>query len=189
MEGNIYSEQRCSVCGSKFRNNGKTGVVCPNHPNQFATKMEVIFRKIHKRFRVYEEAAQFLSGLRYKVVENTFDARDYQKDLPLSFTNQSKKWLETKKAKVLTGDLSESHYRNLKNYMSRACAFFGHKPVKDIGYADLEDFLLAQKDISDEATDNQKDISGKTRDNMRSCLNTFFTWLKKRKEGSVNFLV
>jgi integrase len=128
--------------------------------------MSVRFKGVHKRFRSYEEASRFLNGLRFKTDEQTFDDRDYKKEQPLSFTNMSAKWLETKKGKV-----SDGQYGNLWRYIQRASLYFQHKNVKDIDYGELEDCLLAQVCISD-----------KTRANMKSCLHSFFSWLKRRKE-------
>jgi hypothetical protein len=53
--------------------------------------------------------------------------------------------------------------------MNKAIDAWGLMNVKSIGYAEIEDFLYAQK------------VSDKTRANIKSCLHDFFTWLKRRK--------
>ncbi|MBU2551835.1 MAG: tyrosine-type recombinase/integrase, partial [Proteobacteria bacterium] len=60
-------------------------------------------------------------------------------------------------------------WRNLKNYLGRAKEAWGDRIVKDIQYGDIEDFLLAQ------------DLSPKTRNNIKSALNSFWNWLRKRR--------
>jgi integrase len=54
--------------------------------------------------------------------------------------------------------------------MVRSQEWFGESNIKDIGYAELGVFLLAQKDLS-----------GKTRHNPKSVLHDFFTWLVRRR--------
>jgi integrase len=57
-----------------------------------------------------------------------------------------------------------------KRYMDRAITSWGLTNIKEIGYAEIEDLLFEQTDISD-----------KTRANMKSCLHDFWTWLTKRR--------
>ena len=54
--------------------------------------------------------------------------------------------------------------------MKKAIKVWSQVNIKEIGYGEIEDFLLAQKGVSD-----------KTKANLRSCLNDFWTWLRKRK--------
>jgi len=165
MLGGIYSDQRCRICGSRFRDNGKTGLFCPNHPKERADSRFIVnFQDVWKRFKSYDEASRFLNGLRYKTDEGTFDSRDYKKDEPLGFANLTEKWLTVKKQEV-----KSKSYNNLKNYISRAQGAWANKNIKLIGYAEIEDFLLAQ------------DVSSKTRANIRSCLHDFWIWLRKRR--------
>ena len=124
-------------------------------------------REICKRFKTYPEASQFLSEIRYKTAEGSYDHRDNQKDQPLSFKRQTEKWLAIKKEQI-----SASHYRNLKNYTTKAINVWGNKSVKDITYGDIEDFLFSKK-----TTPNNK-----TRSNIKSCLNSFFQWIEDRED-------
>ena len=124
-------------------------------------------REISKRFSSYAEAAQFLSGLRFKTAEGSLDPRDYRADNPLAFKTQADKWLDIKE-----GSVSRSHYLSLKRYIIQAVEVIGkEKNVKHISYGDVEDFLLAVK----------KQWSDKTRANARSALHDFFQWLKQRE--------
>ncbi len=127
MLGGIYTEQKCPVCFGLFKDDGKRGLFCPKHPDQYATN------------RFYEEASRLLNGFRYKTDEGTFDSRDYKKDNPLGFANLAGKWLQIKKREV-----KPKSYNNLKNYVSRACNAWGNRNIKSVGYAELEDFLLDQ---------------------------------------------
>lgn len=67
-------------------------------------------------------------------------------------------------------DASASHYRKLKNYMGRAKKAWGNSNVKEIQYGEIEDFLLGQADLA-----------AKTRNNIKSALSSFWTWLRKRR--------
>ena len=37
MLGGIYSDQRCHLCGGKFKDDGRKALRCPKHPDQIAT--------------------------------------------------------------------------------------------------------------------------------------------------------
>jgi hypothetical protein len=63
------------------------------HPKCKAGSFKAKFGKLCKRFQSYAEAQRTLNGWRFKTDEMTFDARDYQRDNPLGFSNMSAKWL------------------------------------------------------------------------------------------------
>jgi integrase len=136
------------------------------HPDQHASKLfRVQFgRDICKRFAHYRLAERFLDGLRYEVDKGTFDALDYQASNPLGFNNLVDKWLILKKKELKPGS-----FKNLNNYMTKAKATWQGTNIKALGYGEFEDFLFAQ------------DVSDKTRNNMRSCLHSFWNWLLRRK--------
>jgi len=168
MRGRIYSDQKCSLCGSSFlHDDRKRGLFCPHHPDQEATRQfKVRFgRRITRRFNTFTEAERFLNGIRYENDKGTFDYRDYQASNPLSFTLLSNRWLEIKKKDVRPGS-----FKNINNYIRKAQSFFGDRNVKNIQYPDLEDFLYSLQ------------LSDKSKSNCRSCLHSFWTWLLKRKE-------
>jgi integrase len=170
MKGGIYSDERCPVCRGRFREEHPRGLFCRQHPQCQATRCSVKFGPVFRRFRNYSDALRFLTGLRFKTDEKSFDARDYRRDQPLGFENLSQTWLDAREAEVRAGDLSREHYNNLRNYMNRATAAFGNSNIKTIGYAELEDCLKAQDKLS-----------GKSKSNMISALHDFWTWLRKRK--------
>lgn len=129
---------------------------------------QVRFGKITKRFKKteYSLAERFLTGLRFKTDEGTFDIEDYRKSHPLGFSNLADHWLEKKadtniKVKTLNG---------LKNIIRQAVSEWGNRNIKTIAYAEIEDFLFKRSDISE-----------KTRANMKSCLHDFWQWLRKRR--------
>lgn len=165
MKGGIYTDQKCTVCGATLKDDGRKKLSCPDHPDQVAINLRVHFGKVKRRFKSYPEAQRFLTGLRYKTDESTFDERDYSNDKPLGFSNLAGKWLEVKQETV-----RPSSYRNLRNYISKACDAWGNSNIKHIGYGEIEDFLLAQG----------KHLSSKTIANMKSGLHDFFQWLVKR---------
>lgn len=149
-----------------LKDDGRKRVCCPQHSQQVATSLRVHFGKVKRRFGNYEEAQRFLTGLRYKTDEHSFDARDYAKSKPLSFTVLAEKWLLIKEETV-----RPSSYRNLRNYMRKACDAWGSANIKTIGYGELEDFLVG----------HGKKLSSKTVSNMKSCLHDFFNWLVQRE--------
>lgn len=166
MKGGIYTDEKCSLCSETLKDDGRKKLCCPSHPGQTATSFRVHFGKVKRRFKSYEEAYRFLTGLRYKTDEQTFDERDYSAEKPLSFMNLASKWLEIKKETV-----KPSSYRNLHNYMMKACDAWGNINIKHIGYGEIEDFLIAQGKL----------LSSKTIANMKSGLHDFFQWLIKRE--------
>jgi len=166
MKGAIYSQQKCPVCGELFRDNFRNGLSCPDHPDQYATRFIVKYgRKLLKRFRSYDEACEFLTGIRYKDKEGSFDIRDYRRDNPLGFENQARRYLAIKEKAVKPGS-----YRNIKREINRAIDEWGNRNIKAIGYAEIEDYLYGL------------DVSDKTRSNVRSVIHDFFSWVCHRED-------
>ena len=164
MKGGIYSDEKCPVCGGQYRD-FVNYLACPQHKQCRASKFVVRFGKITKRFRSYGEAQRFLTGLRFKTDESTFDARDYMRDNPMSFINMTEKWKGYKKAQV-----KKHSYRSINNHVEKAQAYFGNTNVRDIKYGHLEDFT------------NSLTLSDKTKHNVLATLHSFYTWLKRRRE-------
>jgi hypothetical protein len=170
MIGNIYTDERCPLCnGALDHSEDQQGFICRNdfsHGVFIPKNCRVKFgRSVSKRFRSYQEARQFLYGLRYKTVEKTFDARDYKKSNPMGFETQVEKYLPIKKR-----DVSIGQYRNIKRYLNNAAKTWGQRNVKTISFGDIEDYLY------------DLDVSDKTRANACSALHTFFQWLSNREE-------
>jgi len=180
MKGDIYTRQKCSLCGKRLKHNEKkNGCVCPDHPEIRAGKIFVRFGGVFKNFSAerYLEANQFLQGLRFKLSEGSFDIRDYQKDTPLGFEKLGDEWLNFKarpikqKGRRSKYTISESTLRNYKNYMRRAKLNWGNRNIKTIQEKEIDDFLYGIKKISE-----------KTRHNHRSCLHDFWTWVARREK-------
>lgn len=166
MKGGIYTDQKCSVCGGTLKDDGRRSLCCPDHPAVKATRFRVHFHKVKRRFDSYSEAQRFLTGLRFKTDEKTFDPRDYSINKPLGFSNLAAQWLAVKKETVKT-----KSYNNLHSYMMKALEAWGDANVKTIGFAEIEDFLIAAS----------RSLSSKTVSNMKSALHDFFHWLVKRE--------
>jgi integrase len=164
MKGGIYSDERCPICGNVLKDNGNA-LVCPDHPKCKANSFKIIFGSITRRFKSYQEAFRFLTGLRFKTDENTFDERDYRRDNPLGFTNISRKWVDYHRAEVRPGS-----FKNIRRHIQLAQDYFGQMNVKDIRYGNLEDFIKTVK------------LSDKSRHNILSTVHAFFLWMKKRQE-------
>ena len=172
MKGNIYTSQKCPICGGPFVHVPmKRGLFCRKHPESRASagfKVQVGNRKhgtgVSRGASSYEEAERILNGIRWEVDQKTFDPRDHRRDDPLAFDGLAHKWLSVKEREVKKKSLN-----NLQNYMNRAIGEWKSRNIKTVGFAEIEDFLLAQQ------------VSDKTRVNIRSALNSFWAWLRRRK--------
>ena len=167
MRGNIYSRQKCPVCGRSFKyRDDLRALVCPDHQEQHANGQFYIKfgRQINKRCQSFQDAERLLTGMRYEVDRGTFDVRDYHSTNPLGFYNLACSWLLVKEQEV-----KPSSYRSLNRFMNAASDSWGNRNIKEIGFAEIEDFLFSQQ------------VSNKTRSNIRSCLHTFWKWLLHRR--------
>lgn len=160
MKGGIYSNEKCPVCGGLLKDTGNS-LACPNHKNIKATRLFVKFGTILKRFRSYEQAQRFLTGLRFKTDENTLDERDYKRNNPLGFINMSNKFLEAAKPKTA---------KNMKPHINHAQNYFQNRNVKELKCGDFEDLL------------NTLSLSDKTKHNIISTMRIFYKWMLRRQE-------
>lgn len=160
MKGGIYSSEKCPVCGSLFKDAGNS-LICPNHKNIRATRLFVKFGTILKRFKSYEQAQRFLTGLRFKTDENTLDERDYKRNNPLGFINMSSKFLAVVNPKTA---------KNMKSHINHAQNYFQHRNVKELKCGDFEDLL------------NTLNLSDKTKHNIISTMRIFYKWMLRRQE-------
>ena len=166
MLGGIYSEEDCPICGRRMVDNHRDSVCCPKHPKQKAHNLIIRFgRKFYKRTTDYDLACRILTGIRFKFDEGTYDPRDYQASNPLGVEKQIDRYLEIKEETLKPGSL-----KTIRPQVMRISKHFGSLNVKSVGYAEIEDFLL-----------EQKDLSGKSKHELCSRLHDFFAWLVKRK--------
>jgi integrase len=177
MKGRIKSRQKCKCGIAAWRDNGFTACVCDECGRKATDQFYVDF-KVNKRERIkksgfgtYKEAGQFLSFLRWQTSTDQLDIREFKKERPLSFRKLAFQWLEAKERNA-----ERKHYNNLVNTMQRAITAWGDTSIKEIGYAELEDFLLSQKRMN-----GTGEISEKTRNGYKCALHDFWTWLRKRR--------
>ena len=164
MKGNIYSDQKCEICGSRLNFSVKGGLCCPNHKMVRATRFKVIFGKKTKRFKDFFTAERFLNGLRFKEDEGTFDIRDYmEKDNPLLFSKLVQEWLNQKKPKMKPGG-----WQSIKALMAHTERAWANTYIKNLGYAEVEDLL------------NGLELSSKTKHNLLATLKQFWKWVVRR---------
>lgn len=162
MLGNIYTRQKCLICGSNMHHDeAKCGCFCPNHPQEAATRFYIRFKGLYQNFQDYGLAARKLNALRYYVDMGTFDVKDHQKNAPHGFTTLAKLYLRRKEDK--------RSYGHIERYMNRAIEYFGQRNVKMFTGAIIEDFLYSIEGIGK-----------KTMANHASQLNDFFKWVLKR---------
>lgn len=164
MKGNITTREKCFVCGSTLLHEERRGgCFCPNHPQVGATTFIVRFgTDVYRRFKSYQMAERFLTGLRYKSGEGSYDPNDYKKDNPNGFRNLSEKYLNRKK--------NRKSFSNIRNYIKVAQEHWQDANVKYINGADIEDFLFSIEGISE-----------KTRANYKSTLSDFWKYIHKRR--------
>ena len=164
MRGSIISSQRCPVCGSLFKHKEAIGLFCPNHPTVSANKFLVRFGEVTRRFRDYQSAFQFLTGLRFKRGSGEFDLRDYQiGKKPLSFSILLDAWLAIKEQEI-----KDKSYKSLRGKVCYAQKAWGDANIKNIDYGHIEDLL---KSVA---------LSPKSKKDMLAGLKAFFSWAKKR---------
>lgn len=153
MKGNVYTRQKCWVCGGKLihdENNG--GCFCKEHPQVRADKDFVVKfgRAVQRRFQVYEAAIRWLTGLRYETDKGTFDERDYSAGQPMGFCNLAMGYLKWKKRQNLAS------YHHIERYVMTACKTFGNMNVKAIRRKELEEHLYSIPGISEKTRHNHK---------------------------------
>ena len=174
MLGGIYSEQKCPVCGGKFKDDGKRGLFCPEHPQCQATQFRVIFKGVHLRCSSYEEASQTLSGMRFKFREGSFDDRDYRKDQPLGFSNLADQFLIYKATVEKKRSTKKMAY-----HLNYARNFFQNRNIKDIGEGELQDLLAFLP----------PHLSDKTKKNIFTTLHSLWAWVQKRERKKNPFFI
>jgi len=169
------------VCGGKLiHDERRRGCFCQVHPQVGAARQFYVQfgRDIQKTFTHYIDAERFLTGLRYKTDEGSFDIRDYRTDNPLGFENLATKWLiQKERTKIKPATVQQ--YRA---FMARAIAAWGQTNIKAIGTAEIEDFIF-----DDLRRPDGKPLSDKSRSNLKSCIHDFWTWvIRREKRGGRN---
>ena len=183
MKGYIGTREKCEICqGRLIHDERRKGCFCLDHPHHRARTYYVKFgRDIYRRFKEYEPASRFLTGLRFKNDEGSFDKRDYRKDNPLGFENQVEKYLDYK----ANTNINPKTVQSYRNFLTRAISQWGNKNIKEISDGNIEDLLFDQN----WKTPQDKPVSQKTRHNMKSCLHDFWTWaIRREKRGGKNLI-
>ncbi|MGD0169953.1 MAG: site-specific integrase [Smithella sp.] len=179
MKGGIYTRQRCPICKSLLNHAIKDSLVCPYHPEIKASRFIVKFKKTFLNFKSYREAERYITGLRFKTDEGSYDPRDYQKNNPLGFSNLIEQWFKdkTSESKNRKGEkerkIKPGTKKNYSYYKASMCAYFGNRNIKEL--AEDEGFI---SDYFNSLTE----IGNKTKWNYRSALNDFFTWVWRRNK-------
>lgn len=169
MQGGIYSEEFCRVCGSKMVDNHRNAVACPIHPNEHAHRVYVKFgRKHKKRFTSYSLAIKHLNYLRHEKDEReeSFNIEDYSHRHPKSFKVLAPKYLERKKGLKSYGKIAHD--------INKASEYFGLTNIRDISGGMIDDYLFGL------VLDDGEEMSDKTRANHCSRLHDFWKWCLAR---------
>ncbi|ACL06293.1 hypothetical protein Dalk_4615 [Desulfatibacillum aliphaticivorans] len=177
MLGNIYTSQKCRICGGPLiHDERKRGLFCREHPEVQATggfKIQMGNRKhgtgVSRGATSYAEAARILNGMRYQKDIKQFDPRDHRRENPLAFDRLADRWVEFRKKQIKGDKRKKKHWNNINNYMNKAKARWGAKNVKEIDFMEFEEFFL------------DMGLSSKSIANARSVYNSFFRWLIRAK--------
>lgn len=176
MKGNIYTRQRCSICGGPMVNDeNRRGCFCITHQGQQATEgFCLAFGRGHfRRFKTYHEAYRYLTGLRFQTDHDLYDPRDWRRDQPLGFQTLVGNWLQHKR----NAGMKASSIGNIEREIGLAIKAFGQKNIKAIGSGEIEDFIFA-----DHRTRDGRQISSKTRHDLAATLSQFFKWIGRREK-------
>ena len=117
MKGNIYTQQKCHICGGKMTHDERrNGCFCTKHPEVEATKKFRVKYGAHidRRKPSYIEASRLLNRLRAEDDEGLLDVRDHMASRPLAFDKQARAYLKFKEKQNL-----KSFY-HVECYMLRA---------------------------------------------------------------------
>lgn len=166
MQGGIYTEEVCRVCGSKMFDNHRNAVACPNHPDVWAHRIYVRFgRKHKKRFTSYQLAMKHLNYLRYEKDDRKelFDISDYGAQRPKSFRALAPQYLADKKEK------GRKSYRKIEHIIERAAEHFGSTNLRDIDDNAIDAYLKALP------------VANKTRRNHQTQLQNMWKWALRKK--------
>ena len=167
MKGGIYSGERCPICKRNFVDNWRTGLQCPKHPKQWATKFRIKFGKLTRRYNSYREAQEVLWSWRREEAEGTFNPKDHMTSNPSGFEKLGEKFLAIKRF-----DLRPEGYRRYLYHYKTCADALGKTSVRHIDYTVLEDLkfeLLAR-------------LAPKTVYDTFGFLRTFLVWCLERRE-------
>ena len=168
MRGRIYTDERCPVCGSTLKSEEPIGLHCQaDKTHYFYTgRCRVVFDNNSAWFDSYSRAYKRLIKLRSSVEDGSYDARDYcSRRKPLSFSNLAKEWLEVKRK-----TMRPKGHQPIRNALEKAMAAWGDANIKDIHYAEIEDFLATLQ------------LAQKTKKNTLDALKQFWGWAADRYE-------
>lgn len=170
MIGKIRTLEKCPKCKGKFIDTGKdlVCVKCLTHPRPYF--VDICWKG--RRFKLYSDtdgriissyelAHRVLAQIRQEIDHKTFDPRDYQaKDYrKLQFETYVKNWLKGYEVRMQKGDIANSYYRKVKQYVyDHFIPFFGITDIREIRAMDIKELyyqlpdgisLKTQKNIMD----------------------------------------
>lgn len=171
MNGRIYTDVKCPICGSTLKSVEPAGMVCRKCPGPkdwpqklYKGRCRIVFDNKSYWFDTYQQAHKKLSHMRVEKEDGTFDPRDYlTRDKPLSFNKLSDEWLNLK-----SGQIKPASWRSLAAGIRKAQVVWGEISIKSLQYAHLEDFFAAYPGAP------------KSKANAMAALKQFFAWVHDR---------
>lgn len=155
MKGNVYTREKCPLCGQKFQRNDND-LICPDHLTRpRRVYIQLYDKTLHKciniwgdrkgRFESPSHAFRVLTKIRAEIDEGSYDVTRYvaEKLKPLKFSNWSQVWLEKKKIETQKGLKAPSYFKILQIYVRKYQAFFGEIDIRDISTKKIYEFYLS----------------------------------------------
>ncbi len=157
MKGNVYTKEKCPICGQNFERIGDD-LVCQIHQTRpRSVYIQLYSRQLRKAinihsdsrrrgFRSYEEAFRLLTVIRAEIDRcGDFDPSRYvaEKLRPLRFTNWSQVWLSKKCLEADKGLKAPSYLKTLRVYIRKYQAYLGETDIRDINTKMINDFYLS----------------------------------------------
>jgi integrase len=157
MKGNVYTREKCPICGQAFERDGDD-LVCRIHQTRPRRVFIQIYSKelrkainIHRdsqrrSFESSGEAFRLLTVIRAEIDKNgDFEASRYisEKLKPHLFSNWSEAWLSRKHLEADKGLRAPSYIKTLSIYLKKYQAFFGETDIRDITTKMINDFYLS----------------------------------------------
>ena len=140
--GGIYSDGKCPLCGKKYKDDHKSALRCPDHPQHIAGRLKVKIRGICARFDNYTDAKLFLDAKREEARDGKLKLKKDQKTLG----HLMDAFLDWKEKLVELGRIKPQTVNTYKNRLNRIVGKIGvARLAEDVAYNHIHDFLYDTK--------------------------------------------
>lgn len=134
--GGIYSDQKCPICKGNYKDDNKSALRCPDHPQHVAGRLKVKIKGTCARFSSYSDARYFLDAKRLDIVSGKFQKKEKNLyEIYEGFIAFKEKLAEMDRIKTRTVDTYANRLRRILDSMG------GHRKVSEVTYKSIFDFL------------------------------------------------